>query len=279
MRFLSTHRVILLVASLVFAGGASVFFGQAAAQDVQAKKTVETVSIAVKDDVRYISAYGIPRHIANNYQAKGIVPKSYAFKVDATPTAAKKPTTILVGDVFGVSLDGVPIKHATQGLWNNKSEWPRLKTSLDSYGGVMMGSDYIYAGVPSGLVSKDLSHVGYAADGFPIFVSKENKLETSYRLRTGTRTERPLGPGGVFDGQYLTDYRHIPKAGLLDACNGVKVKNKFYIYIITKDAPHLPLCWTGTPDPTFLASSGAIVEQPNKGSDRFGVQDMEQSLR
>jgi hypothetical protein len=277
MKFLSTYRSIFLAASLVIAGGATVFFGHAQAQNTQSGKTVQSVLITVKDDIRYISAYGIPRHAAKNYSALGIVPKSYAFKVDAKPKASGAPTYIKPDQIFGVSLDGVPIKHAVKSLWKDNERWPLLERNLDAYGGTLIGDTYVYGGVPKGLLSKDLTHVGYAADGFPIFVSKGNSLETSYRLKEGNREAPPLEPGGPYDGNYLTDYHYIAKAGLLDACGGVKVKNKYYIYIITADAPQIPLCWTGRPDPTFLSSG--LVKIPEAQRDEFGVEGLRKPLR
>lgn len=277
MKFLSTYRSIFIAASLVIAGGATVFFGHAQAQNTQSGKTVQSVLITVKDDVRYVSAYGIPRHAAKNYSSLGIVPKSYAFKVDATPVAASAPTYVKPDQIFGVSLDGVPIKHAVQSLWKGNERWPLLVRRLDAYGGTLIGDTYVYGGVPKGLLSKDLTHVGYAADGFPIFVSKANTIETSYRLKEGNREAPPLEPGGPYNGDYLTDFRYIPKAGLLDTCGGVKVKNKYYIYIITADAPHIPLCWTGRPDSTFL--SAGLVERPQQQGDEFGVKNLRRPLR
>jgi hypothetical protein len=263
MKFLS--KMTILAASLVFAGGVSIFSANVFAQ----KKTVQTVSIQVQEGMRYISSYGIPRHAAQNYKAMGIQPRSYAFKVNATPEAAGTIRYVKPNEIFGVSLDGVPIKHAVVGFWNNKPEWGMVSKKLDSHGGILIDGDYYYAGVPNGLVSKDLTHVGYAADGFPIFVSKDNKLETSYRLKSGNR-DTQTAPPGPHDGQYLSDFRHITRAGVLDECNGIKVKNKFYIYIITADAPHLPLCWKGRPDPTFLKAEVAAgnAEQQEANSRR-----------
>ncbi len=258
MKFLSPCKLYLLITSLVFAGGVSTLFGQALAQD---GNKVQTVSIIVKDGFRFISSYGIPVHAANNYKSLGIQPKSYAFKVTAKPAHANVQRAVRPEEIFGVSLDGVPIKHAVESLWNDNPDFAVLRRNLDSYGGTVINDTYIYAGVPTGLISKDLTHVGYAADGYPIFVSRENKIETSYRLKEGRREDASVNfPPGTYDGLYLSDYRYVDKAGLLDECNGVKVKNKFYIYLITKDAPHLPLCWKGTPDPTFLEAVVPIQE-------------------
>jgi len=278
MKFPSMYRLALIATSLVFAGGVSTFSTQASAQEAQ-RKTVQTVSIAVRDDVRYISAYGIPRHAAQNYRELGIQPKSYAFKVDATPQAAGSKRVVGPDEIFGISLDGVPIKHPVVSYWNNSKSWGKLDTTLDQYGGTVIGDSYFYGGVPKGLISKDLTHVGYAADGFPIFVSRENKLETSYRLKSGNRDEARTSPQGAHNGDYLRDYQYVAQSGVLDECNGVKVRDKFYIYIITADAPHLPMCWTGTPDPTFLALT---VQAParEQGTEGLGVhQNMRQTTR
>ena len=115
---------------------------------------------------------------------------------------------------------------------------------------------YHYHGIPSGLLKSqqsknqfgDLLHVGYAGDGFKIFVSLENKFKSSYKLKIGNRFG---GPEGTYDGSYTQDFYFLRGSGHLDECNGVTTDEYGYIYLITNDFPFVPRCWKGNPDQTF----------------------------
>ena len=103
-------------------------------------------------------------------------------------------------------------------------------------------------------MNKDLTHVGYAADGFPIFVSQKGKYKSSYVLKAGKRPSGKKGPGGKYDGTYTADYQYKSGSGSLDQCNGVTVSGKYYIYILTEEFPHIPRCWSGEPHLSFAKS-------------------------
>lgn len=196
-----TRRALLniAIASLILVGGAfccAQRWAQAQddATDTRAPEgsggaeqgKIESVQIHVRDGYRYISTYGVPHHAQGQPETLGIKPVSLAFRVPVEPEKLKRVTAWEPGLVFGVALDGVPITTQIEGLWNGNKEWPQLKSGGDQYGGFISAEGtYSYGGIPRGLISKDLSHVGYAADGFPIFVSKENKFESSYRLIEG----------------------------------------------------------------------------------------------
>ncbi len=249
----------LLIAPLIFMGGAVCF--EASAEEAPSKK-LNTVSMNVTGDTRYISAYGVPRHAASALKKSGIKAQPYAFKMSAKPKAAAGPMSWKPGMFFGVSLDGVPIGQNVKGLWNDKPFWVTRGKDADRHGGVKRSDGvYVYVSIPKALISKDLSHVGYAADGFPIFVSKKNKFSSSYRLKEGRRDDPPNAPGGMHDGAYISDYTYIAGAGALDRCSGLKVKNKYYIYIITPEFPQVPLCWAGQADPSFRDGSDALAAQ------------------
>ena len=276
MKFYTLPKQMHVYAAVLLSGLLSYSLAHA-----QGSGAVPTVSITVKDDVRYISGYGIPQHAATNYQNLGIQPQATAFKVDASPQKAQVPTPVRSVDFFGVSLDGVSIKHAVSSYWDGNKDWGILKKPLDKNGGAVTDVGYVYGGVPTGLISKKLTHVGYAADGFPIFVSKDNSFETSYRLSVSERANPPYGPGGVPDGSYLNDYTYVRKAGLLDECGGITVKEKYYIYVLTQDAPHLPLCWSGKPDSTFLAKAKILTDggSDDDGSALRGLSNHERRIR
>lgn len=255
---------IVIIAPLIFIGGAfySVpVFAQEQASPQTDHKT-ESVRIDTRGAYRYITGFGIPHHAKDTPSALGIKSTAYAFRVPLKPQKASRPTLWKPGMVFGVALDGVPIQTALfeDGTGEN---WSRILQRFDQYGGYIdhMGR-YIYGHIPSGLIDKDFVHIGYAADGFPIFVSRDYKFKTGYRLFEGRRPSPPQGPGGAYDGRYLQDYRYIKGAGALDQCNGLNVKGKYYIYVLTPEFPYIPQCWQGTPEPTFLSQARSGDARP-----------------
>ena len=245
--------------------GGVIYFSESFAQEsVQSAKSPGTVMMKVEGGYRFISGYGIPRHAASAPEALGIKAEPYAFRVSSKPEAKQRAADSERGAFFGVSVDGVPFGRELAGFWQNNQEWPHDGKSHDKNGGVVLEDGrYIYTAIPENLVNKDLSHVGYAADGFPIFVSKANKFKSGYRLKEGQRPEGALGPGGIYDGTYITDYHYVKGSGALDACNGMMVKKKYYIYILTEEFPRIPLCWSGTPDESFLKFVGVEISAKN----------------
>jgi autotransporter-associated beta strand protein len=69
--------------------------------------------------------------------------------------------------------------------------------------------------------------LGWAFDGYPIYgpygyANSDGtggivRVESSYRLKSGTR---PSGPGGSYDGAYIEDYEFVSGSGFLDEHNG-----------------------------------------------------------
>lgn len=225
----------------------------------------KTVTMRVDGGYRLIQSQGVPHHAAEFLKSSGIKPQNYNFRVNAKPKQGSKITAWAPGMFFGVALDGVPFSQAARRIWNGDTGWIEryAQDLVDLKGGLKLDNkSYVYAGVPAALVQKDLSHVGYAADGFPVFVSKTNKFRSSYRLKKGERPNPPKGPGGVFQGRYVADYQYVSGSGHLDQCNGVLVKKKYYIYILTKEFPYVPLCWTGVPDTSFATE----VDMPEVSS-------------
>ena len=132
---------------------------------------------------------------------------------------------------------------------------------------------YHYHGLPGflGLLGLDGSQhsplVGWAADGFPIYVrfghttpgdvsSPIVELRSSYRLRSGKRPEGDGSPGGRYDGTFVADYEYVEGSGDLDRCNGRQTVTPgfaggTYAYFLTEAWPVIPRCFVGTPDPSF----------------------------
>jgi YHYH protein len=158
----------------------------------------------------------------------------------------------------------------TAEFWNND---PRAGWMIEALSGaVPLGLDrsnahvqpdgsYHYHGVPVGLVEKLGPRdgpvlVGWAADGFPIYV--DSRLRPSWRLKAARDAG---GPNGKPDGAYARDYEYVPGLGDLDECNGREgatpefPKGTFY-YVLTVKFPHVPRCFEGTPDASFVKQLG-----------------------
>lgn len=229
-----------------------------------------TVSVTIEGEFRLIRANGLPDHEPGQFPNRGnpnrISAQHYSFRVPVKPQVAAQPTPAQRA-WFGVAVNGVPFEPGTAEFWNRdpQSGWNyeakggSVDLGLDPHNAhVQPNGSYHYHGVPTGLVGrlagadKKLTLVGWAADGFPIYVSKE-KVRSSYRLKSG---ERPGGPGGKHDGQFTEDYEYVKGRGDLDECNGrVGVTPEFpdgsYHYYITDEFPYISRLWRGPPDPSF----------------------------
>ena len=118
-------------------------------------------------------------------------------------------------------------------------------------------------------------HVGFAADGYLIYISTTNAYASSYRLsaslRTGSNCEVSLGggqgpnmvvEGTAPDGTYTSDWEYVPGSGGLDECNGTLIDGQ-YVYLITKEFPYISRCLNG--EFTETRPSGPNARQPPTG--------------
>ena len=183
-------------------------------------------------------------------------------------------------NLFGVALNGVPFDPGAAEYWNRdrNSGWQyealsgKIDLGLDaSNAHVQPNGAYHYHGVPVALLArlsgrkKQMTLVGYAADGFPVYAlygysdagsaeSAVRTLESSYRLKKGMR---PSGPGGRYDGSFVEDYEFVEGAGDLDECNGregvtPEHADGTYYYVLTAEFPFIPRSLRGESDPSFL---------------------------
>ena len=145
----------------------------------------------------------------------------------------------------------------------------RLGTD-DSLAHVQPDGSYHYHGMPYALLKrlqydKKMALVGWAADGYPIYAQlaykKPNdpksglvKLKSSYKLRSGDRTE---GPSGPFDGSFNSDFEYNKSFGDLDEHNGrtgvtPEYPKGTYYYVLTDTFPFVPRSFKGVPDRSFF---------------------------
>ena len=175
------------------------------------------ISITTEGDYRIIKANNIPNHKTGNFARGGnpntIKEQDNTYKMLLTPKFAAKPTKSFP-NAFGVALNGVFFEPSTAEFWQGNRDWNeeaishngRRNLGLDeNYAHVQPGGSYHYHGVPTGLVKNlaakkkgKMMHIGYAADGFPIYSqygytdaknnrSRVKKLSSSYKLKKGKR--------------------------------------------------------------------------------------------
>ena len=236
------------------------------------KNLINNVEIKKTDIFIEIRSNGIPDHAIGKFPRKGnpntISEQSHNLKITKFP---KKESQITSSRFFGIAINGIMFVPGTAGCWGgnrgslNSCQWReeaivngKLKLGLDNnYGHVQRTGMYHYHGLPNGLIERlkvssskknDLIQVGFAGDGFGIFISKTNRYKPSYQIRKGTRSNGPLGK---FDGTYTNDFKFVPKSGDLDKCNGLNIEQD-YIYLITNSFPYIPRCWVGKPHISFL---------------------------
>ncbi|MCP4804200.1 MAG: YHYH protein [Proteobacteria bacterium] len=168
-----------------------------------------------------------------------------------------------------VAINGVPLDPGTAEYWQDdrSSGWryEALSGAIDlgldcNHGHVQPDGAYHYHGVPEGLVSDavEMQHVGWAADGYPLYArfgevdGQVRALTTSYRLRSGTRSG---GPGGAHDGTFVQDWEYVEGLGDLDRCNAFTGPTPEHgvttYYLVTDTFPFVPRCTVAEADESF----------------------------
>lgn len=167
--------------------------------------------------------------------------------------------TPLDSTVFGVAVNGEPITVDALQFWNDDP------TTMWTYTQA--------AHIPTDLFNmvektKHSPIVGYAADGFPIylyygFVDEKNifsgikEIRSGYQLKSNLRPAN--SPSGTYDGTYTQDYQYLTGVGAVDTCNSRFGPTPEYpggtnYYVLTKTFPVVPHCFVGTPDPSFSSA-------------------------
>ena len=256
--------------------GLSLFFLTSGVFLSQAVPLANSVHIETQDGYRYITANGIPNHDTGTFPNAGnpnsISEQTHSFRVPLNPQLTD--TAQPMRPIFGIALNGITFEPGTGEFWNNDRSSGWQYEALTGF--INLGTDhhnahvqptgtYHYHGIPTGLVQSDtLTHVGYAADGFPIYglygyeeasdpTSNIVELSSSYQLKAGTR---PDGPGGRYDGAFAQDFEYVAGLGDLDECNGrtgitPEYPDGTYHYVLTTTFPFVPRCVKGTPDSSF----------------------------
>lgn len=221
---------------------------------------------------------------------------SYRLPVSGTKTSY---AAFVLPQPFGIAVDGVLFDPLAAEFWNNdrSSGWQYYALG----GGINLGMDrnhahvqpngtYHYHGIPDGLLASinPRQHsplVGWAGDGFPIYVtyayadpasakSPVRAMTSSYRLKSGTR---PSGPGGTYNGWFNEDYEYVAGSGDLDQANGrygvtPEYPKGTYYYVLTEAFPSIPNMFAGALAASFVRSGqgGSGAAGPPAGGQPSG---------
>jgi hypothetical protein len=188
---------------------------------------------------------------------------------------------------FGILLNGVeldpvaaePFPHGDMMDPNINWEWNlealNVNLGLDCNSAhVQPSGQYHYHGKPtlylenSNISSTEMTLIGYAADGFPIYYkyaysdasdSSSNviTMTSSYQLKSGERPgDGVTAPCGEYNGIYSADYEYVEGVGTLGEANGrtgvtPEYPNGTFYYVLTDEFPSIPRYFRGTPSNDF----------------------------
>lgn len=243
----------------------------------------------------------------NQHDPVAIKAQNLEFRVPLVPNELDKPMNSN-GYEFGIALNGIQFdpngpfyidgeeKRAIRNPFDGiESGWQYEGLSEN----INLGHDhnnahvqppglYHYHGIPTLLIEKlqkeqssDMVLLGYAADGFPVYNNRVPgdpndlsspviTLNSSYRLKTGSRPENPpnlpTGPKGNHDGTFVQDYEYVDSLSELDICNGrFGVTKEYpkgtYYYVITGNWPYIPRYFKGNPDDSFRFLPAKIISK------------------
>jgi hypothetical protein len=265
--------------------------------------------------MRVLSGNAIPNHDTATFPNAGnpnrISPQQVRFAVTLTPQRTDTATAVRLS---GVALNGVKMEPETAEVYadtawryealtfQGRAQGDTVNMPGSSLGfvcnfaHVQPNGYYHYHGVPTGLMptSAQITHVGWAADGFPILGryghqdagdpdSPLVELRGSYRVKQGAR--QPLSPGeattppGDHDGTFVQDWEYAPGSGDLDQCNGRQEEVQIqgvtypYAYYLTYTYPFMPRCVWGEPAQGFGYADGPGDGEPGPGGDNPPEED------
>ena len=254
-------------------------------------QTGTQVSVTVRNGVRRIRANGLPNHATgtfpNAHNPNSISAQSYDYSLPASPTRNADSTAYALPQPFGIAINGVLFDPFAAEWWDRSTaswQYEALGGGIDlgvdqNHAHVQPNGAYHYHGIPTGLAAtiKSGQHsplVGWAGDGFPIYLNRGYRrptdaksgtrtLATSYQLKSGTR---PDGPGGAYDGTYVLDWEYREGSGDLDAANGrfavtPEYPRGTFVYILSPGVVEIPRRFAGTLAQSFVRNGPSAPGQ------------------
>ena len=262
-------------------------------------------SMTTTNNERIISSNNIPDHLVGLFgggqgslNPNEISPQFENYVISCIPTI--NPTlTSLLNDAgqgqnlgpqyaFGIMLNGIELDPVAAEPFphngnlsdpNNNWEWNKealnVNLGLDCNNGhVQPNGKYHYHATPVdylnslGLSNNEMTLIGYAADGFPIYYkyaysvadnnnSKIQIMKSSYQLKSGYRPGDGINaPCDEYNGVYSNDYEYVENLGNLDEANGrngvtPEYPDGTYYYVLTDEFPGIPRYFKGSPSNDF----------------------------
>ncbi|NJB82701.1 YHYH protein [Wenyingzhuangia aestuarii] len=226
--------------------------------------------VTIKGDKRIMETNSLPDHKTGEFPRKGnpntISAQNRTYEFPLHPKWTGKPTWVREP---GVAINGVKFEPGTAEVvvcetgenYRVEAFQDLINLGLDfNNAHVQPTGAYHYHGTPTSVVknsdsSKDLIHIGFAHDGFPIYYSKSGAYKSSYQLVDGDRNGEDctytnpkktieVSVEDGHDGTYTSDFEYVEGAGDLDECNGVKIEGK-YSYLVTDEFPYVSRCLMG----------------------------------
>ena len=230
-------------------------------------------TVTVSDNTRTIVTNALPNHETGLFPNSGnpntISAQSNSYEYPTNPAYRGAAAEV---HVPGVAVNGVKFEPGTaETVTCVTGETYRVEGLQDTFN---LGMDFNNAHVqPTGayhyhglsdLLAEvhdhsggELVHVGFAADGYLIYISTTDTYKPSYQLtaslRTGSDCQVSLGGGQgpkkvvvgtAPDGTYTSDWEYLPGSGDLDECNGTFIEDQ-YLYLVTNEFPYISRCLKG----------------------------------
>lgn len=246
---------------------------------------------------RVITSNSIPEHMVGLFgggqgslNPNAITEQNETYTITMNPSEAISVTPLLATGPqfsFGVLLNGVeldpvaaePFPH--EGIMSANVNWEWNLEALNVNLGVDCNNAHVqptgkyhYHGSPTlfleslNVPTNEMTLVGYAADGFPIYykyayteatsnTSTVIAMSSSYQLKSGERGGDGItAPCDTYNGVYSADYEYTEGLGTLDALNGrtgvtPEYPEGTFYYVITDEFPSIPRYFKGTPSNDF----------------------------
>ena len=231
-------------------------------------------TVTVVNDSRIITTNALPDHETGDFPNAGnpntISAQSSTYEYTTNPVNTGSAKEV---HVPGVAVNGVKFEPGTaETVTCASGETYRVEGLQEVFN---LGMDFNNAHVqPTGAYhyhglsellaethnesGRDLIHVGFAADGYLMYISTSGAYSPSYQLstisRTGSNCVLSLGnhgqgrsitvEGTTPDGSYTSDWGYVTGLGDLDECNGTVIDGQ-YAYIITDNFPYISRCLKG----------------------------------
>jgi hypothetical protein len=252
-------------------------------------KETNAVCIETVDNVINVYTNNYPDHDWGNWPSNSpVIANGESYHVCQNPIKSDTSTSMYDSGAdcsryvqFGIGLNGIfyagwgakwfvnPETNEENRDWNVD---PIAFFNVDYNGAHSNGQgEFHYHGTPKVYFQETLKidgnkhspHIGYAADGFPIYYkyaytdpmdpnSGITSFSSGYSLKSGTRPGDGITePNGEYDGLYVEDFEYITDASELDDCNGrfgktPEYPNGTYYYVLTDSWPYFPRCFYGT---------------------------------